>query len=214
MIVVNRVIKGVVLLLLLAGLVAGITVGLPMFRETFTSIAVAAVNLSPGMQIRDGMVAMRMWRRDEVPEGAVLSLEGIMGRYVSERVTKDQPIFPRDLTDVTPPPPIPCLRGQVTPQGYVAIPFTVPTADAARLFVGDRVDLTMVPIDRSRVPIVVGDPITLRVGWRVHFIDYADPMRERQGFVPVYLELKSGESRKYLPAAWDGGATRMFKSDR
>ncbi|MBS3985684.1 MAG: hypothetical protein KGZ66_08765 [Selenomonadales bacterium] len=214
MIVVNRVIKGVVLLLLLAGLVAGITVGLPMFRETFTSIAVAAVNLSPGMQIRDGMVAMRMWRRDEVPEGAVFSLEGIMGRYVSERVTKDQPISPRVLTDVTPPPPIPCLQSYVTPQGYIAFPFEVPTTDAARLFVGDRVDLTMVPIDRTRVPIVVKDPITLKVAWRVHYIDYADPMRERQGRVPVYLVMKHKELHDHLPSAWDGGATRMFKSDR
>jgi len=214
MVVVRRVIKGIFLLLLVGGLVAGITIGVPMFNETFTSIAVAAVNLSPGMRIGDGMAVMRMWRRDQVPEGAVFSLEGIMGKYVRERVAKDQPISPRQVTTVAPPPPHPCLRGIVTPQGYHASPFWVPTADAARLFVGDRVDITMVPIDRTQTPIVVKDRVTLRVGWRVHYIDYADPIRERQGVVPVYLKIKSEEADKYLPDAWDGGTTRIFRSDR
>jgi Flp pilus assembly protein CpaB len=162
----TRVITGALLLLLLVGLVAGITVGLPMFRETFTSIAVAAVNLSPGMQIRDGMVAMRMRRRDEVPEGAMFSLEALLGKYESERVTKDQPILPRQVTDATPPP----MR-RMPRRGYSIISFGVPSEDAANLFVGDRVDITVRFVDTSREPHKVQDPVTLRVGWPIYHID-------------------------------------------
>lgn len=213
----TRVITSALLLLLLlvAGLVAGITVGLPMFRETFTSIAVAAVNLSPGMQIRDGMVAMRMWRRDEVPEGAVFSLEGIMGKYASERVYKDQPIFSRQITDIVPPPPHPCLQGRVTPQGYVAIPFHAPASDTIGLFVGDRVDIVVQFVDMSQTPIVVKDPVTLRVGWRVHYIDYASPTWERQGVVPVYLKMSTVElDAQWAPGTRRFGTTRLLRSDR
>lgn len=198
----TRVIKGVVLLLVLAGLVAGITVGLPMFRDTFTSIAVAAVNLSPGMQIRDGMVAMRMWRREEVPEGAVFSLEGIMGRYVSERVAKDQPIFLRQVTDVAPPPV------RMTPRwGYSIVSFAVTRATAADLFVGDKADITVV------VPPTPA--VTLEVGWPIHYIDCADPLMRQAGFVLVYFEVDNDEYKAAMPRGEAiYGPSRIVRAER
>jgi len=177
-------------------------------NEAFTSIAVAAVNLSPGMQIGRGMVVMRRWRRDQVPEGAMFNLEGVRGKFAREKITKGQHISPQQVTDVVPPP----MR--TTPRrGYSILSFAVPPVDAARLFVGDRVDITIQFVDRSQTPIVIKNPVTLKVGWLVHYINYADPMRERMGYIPVYLEMRNQE-------LWPPGTARlvtgnrMFKSER
>jgi len=180
-------------------------------NEAFTSIAVAAVNLSPGMQIGRGMVVMRRWRRDQAPEGAIFNLEGLRGKFARERVAKGQHISPQQVTDVVPPP----MR--TTPRrGYFISSFAVPVADASRLFLGDRVDLTIQYIDISQTPMVIKEPVTLRVGWEVHHIDYSSPLRERQGRIPVYVEFPHRDWYEHFGQGvrWRGGHHRMFKSER
>jgi hypothetical protein len=136
-IVVNRVIKGVVLLLLLAGLVAGITVGVPMFRETFTPVVVAAVNLSPGMLIGEHMVHRLLLRRDQVPEDAVGDMSYLVGKFARERIYMGTAITPQHVTDVRPPRFVPGQPRRGVPMRYIATYIPVRKEDAAVFFEGD-----------------------------------------------------------------------------
>jgi hypothetical protein len=142
-IVVTKVIKGVVLLLVLAGLVAGITVGLPVFRETFTPVVVAAVNLSPGMLIGEHMVHRLLLRRDQVPEDAVGDMSYLVGKFARERIYMGTAITPQHVTDVRPPRFVPGQPRRGVPMHYVHTFRSVPKEDAAVFFEGDTARLVL-----------------------------------------------------------------------
>ena len=187
-----KVFKTILALVLLAAVVAIGVWSYPRVAARFTWVAIATINLSPGMPIREGMAILKLYRVDKVPEGAMHSLETIIGNYARERIAKGEIVRPSAVTDKTPPPVRTMPRW-----GYSIIGFGVPREDAAKLFVGDRVDVTLTPRERQGEQYVSLNPITIKKGWKVHHIDYADPLR---GTV-VSVEMKNSET-SYLPSRW------------
>ena len=177
-----KVLKTIFALVLVAAFVAVGVWGYPRVAARFTWVAIAAINLSPGMPIRDGMAILKLWRVDQIPEGAVHSLQNIIGNYARERIAKGEIVRPSAVTTKTPPPVRTMPRW-----GYSIICFGVPRDDAAKLFVGDRVDITITFVDKKTNQVM--EPKTFKVGWPVHHIDYEDPVR---GTV-VRVEVKNEE---------------------
>lgn len=156
-----RAVKVVVGIALVLVIVAGIVfVGVPMVKERFVWVAVAQVNLSPGMRIGEGLVELRMWDAGTAPNGAIHTLEGIREMYARENITKGEPVLLSSLTAVVPRP----VR-TIPRQDHTILWFPVDPEDAANLFVGDVVDVTV-----SRLTGV--SPLTVSKGWVVHNIDH------------------------------------------
>jgi len=200
-----KVFKTIFALVLVAAFVAVGVWGYPRVAARFTWVAIAAINLSPGMPIRDGMAILRLWRVDQVPEGAMHSLETIIGNYARERIAKGEIVRPSAVTTKTPPPVRTMPRW-----GYSIMGFGVPRDDAAKLFVGDRVDVTVIPRERQGEQYVSLPPVTIRKRWLVHHIDHADPL---EGTV-VRLEIKTEESRAYIPRRWISPSRMVLSTPR
>ncbi len=174
-----KVVVGIVLALII---VAGIVfVGVPVVEERFVWVVVAQVNLSPGMRLGDGLVGLRRWDAGVAPNGAVHTLEGIQEMYALENITKGEPVLLSSLTAVVPPP----VR-TIPRQDHTILWFPVDPEDAANLFVGDVVDVTV-----SRPTGV--SPLTVSKGWVVHNIDYEGGLPPGVPGVAVFLELKNEE---------------------
>jgi len=185
-----KVFKTIFALVLVAAFVAVGVWGYPRVAARFTWVAIATINLSPGMPIREGMAILQLYRVDKVPEGAMHSLETIIGNYARERIAKGEIVRPSAVTDKTPPPVRTMPRW-----GYSILSLGVPRDDAAKLFVGDRVDVTVIPRERQGNQYVSLDPVTISKGWLVHHIDYADPVVG----TAVSLEIRTEETRSSLP---------------
>jgi len=186
-----RVFVGFLVLLLMAA--AGF--GIHELATRYTGVLVAAVNLSPGMRLTDAMVVLRSWPVEAVPSGALgfNSLDDIRrGMYLRERVAVGQVIFPSSLTDVSPQ-----IRTEAK-RDYVLMPLTAPPDDAAKLFIGDRVDITVIPAkDGADGGLVTLPPVTIGRGWVVQHIDYADRQARESGTVRVVIEVSG---RAYIEA--------------
>ncbi|MBT9177336.1 MAG: hypothetical protein DDT20_01669 [Firmicutes bacterium] len=183
----GKIIKGGFVIVLILALLAAAGVGIYVLATRYTGVVVAAVNLSPGMRLRDNLIAFTTWSVDAVPRGAIKSLENYRGMYVRENIAKGEVIFPSSLTAVTPAP----VRTQPKPNHYF-LPLTTTPEDAAELFVGDRVDVTVTPvIDAPNGGIRALDPVTIRKGWRVHHIDYEDRDAKEAFTVRVVVEAKA-----------------------
>ncbi|MBS4053230.1 MAG: SAF domain-containing protein [Thermaerobacter sp.] len=201
-----KVFKTMLALVLLAAVVSIGVWGYPRVAARFTWVAIAAINLSPGMPIRDGMAILKLYQVDKVPEGAMHSLETIIGSYARERITKGEIVRPSAVTDKTPPPVRTMPRW-----GYSIIGFGVPREDAAKLFVGDRVDVTVTPRALRDGSFIDLDPVGI-TGWLVHHIDYENLVGGEH--VRVMLEAKTEEVRAALPARWSAPSRMVRKTSR
>jgi len=187
-----KVLKTILALVLVAAFVIAGVWGYPRVAARFTWVAIASINLSPGMPIRDGMAILKLWRVDQVPEGAMHSLQDILGNYARERIAKGEIVRPSAVTTKTPPPVRTMPRW-----GYSLLTFGVPSEDAAKLFVGDRVDVTVTPRGLRDGSFIDLDPVVIS-GWLVHHIDHEN--LSGGGHVRVTLEVRTEESRAALPA--------------
>ncbi len=182
-----KVVVGIVLVLII---VAGVVfVGAPMVEERFVWVAVAQVNLSPGMRVGDGLVGLRMWNVDAVPTGAIHTLEEIREMYARENIARGEPVLLSRLTAVAPPP----VR-TISRQGYILLEIAVHKSDVVNLFVGDMVDVTVIPVkENADGSVSKMRPLTVRKGWLVHHIKYGveDIFGTRREI--VILEIKGGE---------------------
>lgn len=202
-----KVLKTIFALVLVAAFVAVGVWGYPRVAARFTWVAIAAINLSPGMPIREGMAILKLYRVDKVPEGAMHSLETIIGNYARERITKGEIVRPSAVTDKTPPPVRTMPRW-----GYSILSFGVTKDDAAKLFVGDRVDVTLIQGEIVNGRFIERDPVTIRKGWKVHHIDYENLVGGEH--VRVMLEIKNEEIDRAMPASRWAPSRMVRKTSR
>lgn len=208
---------GLVIILVLSFLTAA-AVGIHILTTRYAWVAVAAVNLSAGMRLGEGMVALRVWSVATVPDMAIRSVADIRGKYVRENIARGEVVLPSSLTPTAPPP----VR-TTTKWTHILAGHLVPREDAANLFVGDKVDATIFRIQTDANGMIVrgvrGAPIeteqTLRGNWIVHRIEYENPKAQRTGYVLVTLEKNANEwvaavgSRTYA-LRWP---TRLVRSE-
>ena len=197
-----KVFKTIFALVLAAAFVAVGVWGYPRVAARFTWVAIAAINLSPGMPIREGMAILKLYRVDKVPEGAMHSLETIIGNYARERIAKGEIVRPSAVAAKTPPPVRTTDR-----RGYFIRDFAVPREDVYKLFVGDRVDVRVTFVERVGDPNSPTSTETIRKGWVIHHIDYDNQLRANNGQAVVFLDIPSEEF-------WDAFGKILYEDNK
>lgn len=101
--------------------------------ETET-VLVAINDLDIGATFTSENVKQEKWPKGHAPEGAVVDIESLKGRFPRVRVTKGQPIMQSMLMD--------SLDKKIIPDGYRVIPIKVSADTVSGLVLpGDRVDV-------------------------------------------------------------------------
>ncbi len=125
------------------------TAGGPVTHMETAKILVAMTDINIGEKLNAQTVRLEEWPKDRVPEGAVLDLAAVEGKYPRTRMYSGEPILAAKLMDSNKNSPTVTI-----PKGYrvVSVKVSVETAGGGLIQPGDRVDVLVLLRKSSEVP--------------------------------------------------------------